>query len=238
MPTAAVGRMKQEQRQLGRKEAQTELEAKAKAAGFSSVDEMITAAQASKSGGGQRQPGGNGNGGNGQRNGNGNRDRGNGQQAQPQNGNRRVDHKTQQNVDRERRQRIVAERKAKEAQSERDAESARFSLERSAWGKGIRDTDYAITLLTRHVENLSDEELGKFDEGTYFDGLRKTHAYLFGETVVPATTGVGGAGAPTPPPADQAQRSGAAGQKPVREMNKQEYEAHLRKSGYTPPSMT
>lgn len=232
MPTAAVGRMKQEQRALGKKEAQADLDAKAKAAGFSSLDEALSAAAEHKKRGSIQQPR------NDQRNQNGRPANGNGASngaPNPNGGNRR-DNKTQQVLERERRQRIHAERKAKEAQANMDAESARFSLERSAWGKGIRDTDYAITLLTRHCEGLTDDDLNKFDEALYFDGLRKTHPFLFGEVNVPANSGVGGNGAPPPPDPAAAARGSGAGAPDVRKMNKVEYDAHLRAKGYTPPS--
>lgn len=239
VPTAAMARIKAEERQKGKREAMADLEGKFKAAGFSSIDEALSKlAQVSK--------GGSGNGGNGgqQRNGGARQQGANGQAQQPNgaggNGQRndRRDRKSQEQLERERRQRIKAERSAKASQARLDAEQGRMSLERVATKNGIVDPDYAITLLTRHLEGKSEEELRTFDEAAYFNGLRKTHSYLFGETTVPASTGIGGNGSPhAPKPHEVTQQNGQNGALDARTMTQEQYEKHLRSKGLTPPQL-
>ena len=167
----------------------------------------------------------------------------NGQAAPPQNGQpqgqpaaRNHDRRAAGSDDRrvqqlEREKRASEEKAAKEAKArrraerERDAIEARSNLERIAGGVGIKKLSQAILLYEEHCRGKSEEELGKMDEVKFFEGLRSTDPYLFGETVVPATTGTAGAppGSHVPPPSATAAAAGAAGAVDVSKMDKRQY---------------
>lgn len=115
-----------------------------------------------------------------------------------------------------------------------DLESER-ELMRTGFEEGLKDVDYAIRLLQQHVARLPPEHVAKFDERAYFKGLRKTHPYLFGETVQPVTTGAGPGGAPpAPKPGQVAAANGANGAVDTRAMSPQQFQEHLRKRGIQP----
>ena len=136
-------------------------------------------------------------------------------------------------------QRLLDEQKRRRrAERERDATEARSNLERIASRCGVKDVDYAIHLYTQACQGKSEEELGKMNEEEFFKGLRHGHAYIFGETVVPATTGTAGVvpGSHVPPStAGTSAAAGAAGTIDVTKMNKQEYREYKRSRGYDRP---
>ena len=118
------------------------------------------------------------------------------------------------------------------ARSEVDAVRAEMHLRTIAAGVGVQDIDYAIMLLTREVEQLTPEQAATFDERAYFDGLRRTKPLLFGETVQPATTGVGGGSAPKPPqPGQAASQQAQVGKIDARKMDPKAYQELLRARG-------
>lgn len=123
-------------------------------------------------------------------------------------------------------------RQRKELQRALDAKDAEMSLREIAVSKGIRDIDYAVRLLTRHLEGQDEKALEAFDEAKFFDDLRGTHPYLFGEVTRPATTGTGAGNAPPPPkPGGAAQAQSQGNQIDARKMSREEYQEHLRKRG-------
>ena len=125
--------------------------------------------------------------------------------------------------------------KAREAQAEADAVRAEMHLRTIAASVGVQDIDYAITLFSREVERLTPEQAEKFDEKVYFETLRKTKPLLFGEAVVPATTGTGMGGAPTPPkPGAVAAQNGQNGRVDARKLDPRQYAAELAKRGINP----
>lgn len=222
IPQHAMKRIKEEERKRGAREAQ---EALAKELGFSSIEEMKTYRRehAQQSQRAQEQP-----------------QRTQGQQPQRDTRSERREQnrweRDRQRLDRERE--ALARKLAHEAQQRRalqqalDAKDAEMSLREVAVAKGIRDIDYAVRLLTRHLEGKEEAELQAFDEGKFFDDLRSTHPYLFGEVTKPATTGTGTGNAPPPPkPGTAAQTQAQSGQVDARKMTREEYNEHLRKKG-------
>lgn len=125
------------------------------------------------------------------------------------------------------------QQQAKAAKEEAEALRAEMYLRTMAAQKGVQDIDYAITLFSRAVENLSPEDAEKFDEAAFFDQLKASKPLLFGETVVPASTGTSpGSTTAAPPKAADVTRSVATGGKPdVKKMNAAEFAAELRKRG-------
>jgi hypothetical protein len=122
--------------------------------------------------------------------------------------------------------------KAREYQAEVDAVRAEMHLRTIASGAGVQDIDYAITLFSREVERLTPEQAATFDEKQFFEGLRKSKPLLFGESVVPANTGTGAGGAPTPPkPGAVAARNGQEGKFDARKANPRDLAAELARRG-------
>jgi hypothetical protein len=120
----------------------------------------------------------------------------------------------------------------KKARQERDAIEAEMIVRETAARKGIKDVDYALRLVTRELAGKTDEDVAKFDEAKFFDGLRETHPYLFGETTKPVTTGNGAGAAPPTPTPGAAQQSAAQGsQADARKMDQKQYQDHLRARG-------
>lgn len=129
------------------------------------------------------------------------------------------------------------QKRAKAAQDETDGVRAEMHLRTLAAGVGVQEIDYALQLFSREVERLTPEQAQTFDERAFFEGLRKSKPYLFGETVQPATTGTGVGGAPTPPRPNQvAAANGANGRVDVRKMNPQQLAVELAKRGINPLS--
>lgn len=118
------------------------------------------------------------------------------------------------------------------ARAEVDAIRAEMHLRTIAAGVGVQDVDYSIMLLTREVEKLTPEQAAQFDERAFFEGLRKTKPLLFGETVQPATTGVGGGAAPKPPqPGAAVSQQAQSGRVDARKMDPKAYQELLRARG-------
>ena len=131
----------------------------------------------------------------------------------------------------ERNRRKVSERR-------NDALQAQMELQRVAMLAGVTDVDYALRLAWREMDGKSMEELAKFDESAFFEGLRKSKPYIFGEIEVPATTGTAGNGSsevPEPPSSDEVTTQGANGQQfDAKNATQEEVDAQLRQLGISP----
>jgi hypothetical protein len=113
-----------------------------------------------------------------------------------------------------------------------------MALRETAVVKGVRDVDYALRLLQRELEGKDEQALATFDEGKFFENLRASHPYLYGETVVPATTGTGVGAAPSAPKAGAVQAAqGAAGNKDARSLSQDEFQKLLRARGFSSASL-
>lgn len=246
MPTAALGRLKQEARDRGKKEAMAELDKQAKAAGFDSLQAMFatTAAlvrgQQPKANGKPSQP-----------------PRPQAQvqptveeqyaapQQQPQRTNQqhgrswKEQRRHEQQLDRERKARdqerklrLMEEKRRKRVEHDREALEAEMYLREQAIMAGVKDVDYAVTLLRRSIDGKSEKELQSYDEQKFFSDLRERHPYLFGEVVRPVTTGTGAGNAPTaPPPGKVTQQTATSAQVDASKMNDKDFREHLRKRG-------
>lgn len=237
LPQHTLGKLKQEQRERGKREAMTELEAKFKAAGFSSLDDAIAAMAASRNTPAAAAPA---------------------EKpvaktktpepeltvddevqttAQPQAGSDQA--KQMQRLLRE-REKLAKQFAAEQAQRRKlqrqlEAKEAEFALRETAVGKGVKDVDYALRLIQRELEHKDEKALAAFDEAKFFDNLRSSHPYLFGEMVVPATTGTGVGAAPAAPKASTVQSAnGQAGKLNAREMSAEEFQKLVRSRGFSP----
>jgi len=244
MPTSALSRIKQEQRERGRKEAMAELEAKAKSAGFSSFEDMVAyntelrssankAVKAAKSVASNAAE----------------YDDSDEESATPEKPvapTNKHDRRAMAQYERDRqqwaiqmeqakRQRAHEEKKRRELQRQLDANEARSSLEKLAIRRGVQEVDFAMHLLQRELEGKTEKDLSEFDEGTFFDRLRESRPYLFGEVVRPATTGTGTGSAPSvPKPGQVAQTVATNGQFDARKASPTEFQTLLRKRGFNP----
>lgn len=246
IPTSAMKRIKDEEREKGRNDAINTL---AKDAGFGSPLELVQALSALKNGGGQQRPAAT-----------------TPQyqepapaQTQPQtpqqgqpneNGLNAEDLAASRNARREQgkyermisnltRERDTFAQKYQQASAQvktykdqLDSKDAEMSLREIAVQVGVTDVDYALRLYMRDVEGKSAEELSKLDERQYFEGLRKSKPYLFGEVVKPATTGPGPGGAPQPPkPGQVNQQNATNGQFDAKTATPQQIAERMRKMG-------
>lgn len=133
----------------------------------------------------------------------------------------------------------AAQRSKRDLQRQLDHKDAQMELQKEAYQAGLTDVDYGIRLLTRELAGKSVEEVAKFDRKKFFDDLRAQKPYLFGEKVVPATTGTNGSkgdgSQPATPDASKPVVDAAKGaQFDARTATKEQYEEHLRKLGLNP----
>jgi hypothetical protein len=221
---SAYRRLKDEARERGKRAANEEVNTALKAAGYSSMEELIRAAKAQKQH--VQQP---------DKHKEGDKNR----QQQPNKPNqqnlspRQVEQLNKQ-LEQERKEKADASRRARDLQRKLDATEAERVLEHVAFQVGIKDTDYAIRLLTRKCDAMTDDELKAFDERKFFEGLRTSHPYLFQEIVQAATTGTSGGNQPPPPNARTVTNATASnGQVDAMAMKPGEFLAHLRRRGLT-----
>lgn len=132
-----------------------------------------------------------------------------------------------------------ATQRNRDLQRQIDAQQAEMSLRESAVACGVKDVDYAMRLLTRHLEGKSEAEVDTFDEKKFFGDLRTSKPYLFGETVTPATTGNGGAapGGSAPQPGATTTAATTTAQVDARKMSREEFQNRLKKMGLNPPTV-
>jgi len=131
-------------------------------------------------------------------------------------------------------------RKNRDLQAKLDAKDAEMALRDECYGAGIKDVDYSIRLLTRVLEGKSEQEIAAFDRKAFYDGLKKDKPYLFGETVAPATTGTNGAVKPggtqvvAPTPGETQVIDAATRQFDARTAKPEDVQKRLRELGLNP----
>lgn len=113
-------------------------------------------------------------------------------------------------------------------------------LKLAAQAAGVIDTDYAVSVYTRAIQSMSEEELKGMDESKFFgETMRKTHPHLYAATERPINTGTkndpvvrqpatGGGG--DPPKTD------SNGKVDARKMTPQEFSELLQKRGISAPT--
>lgn len=132
-------------------------------------------------------------------------------------------------LERTKREKSHYEKKYRNTRQMYDNDQTKWLLEKSAMQVGIRDPEYAVRLLEQAVAGKDENDLKSFDERKYFEGLRGSHPYLFGEVVKPATTGT--AGGATPAPVKQAPPS-SNGSSDAMKLDPNEWHAMLRRRGW------
>lgn len=221
IPSDAMARIKQEEREKGRKLAEKELQSRAKAAGFESYEALIEAATSKK----QDPPA-----------------AGDPPATQSPAPSASAVRKFEQERKEWSQERARLNKKAnhehkrrRRAERERDRLQALMVLREAAVQVGIKDVDYAMHLLKEAHAGKTAAELEGFDEVSYFAGLKETHPHLFGVSKAPASTAPTGGKPPEKKP-EEKKPNGETKPKDARHMTRQEYEQHLRDKGITPPA--
>ena len=221
IPQNALGKLKQEQRERGKREALSEMEARFKAGGFTSLDEAIAqlaalrapppAPAAPQKTQTTSQP-----------------------QFDRQNDQALLESRKQMEALAKERERLAREL-AREQAAKRVLESGNLALQGEALlnvaavRHGAKDSEYAVELCRRHLATLDDADYETFDEDAFFADLRKEKPYLFGETVVFANTGVGVGDAPVAPNAGTVTEAhGQSGRVDARKLTSTEFQKLLR----------
>jgi hypothetical protein len=74
--------------------------------------------------------------------------------------------------------------------------------------------------------------VASFNQKKFFENLRGSHPYLFGDsTAVPITTGTGTSAPAAPAPGPIVKQNGEDGQVDVKKMNATQFQEHIRKMG-------
>lgn len=134
----------------------------------------------------------------------------------------------------------LLERKLRRERDEKLALKKDIELSRVAREQGIQDEEYALHMLRKHVRALDPTKAAKVDPAVYFQGLRKTHGFLFGEQVkvekTPASTSPAAKTTPAAPKAAEvAQSQSNEGQVDTTTMSKAEFDAYMAKKGIRNP---
>lgn len=163
-------------------------------------------------------------------------------QQPPNRDTRRVDQRVAQaneQVRKANKARANTDKRNKELERNLRAMEAETELKILAVRCGVRDVDYAISLIKRHTSSMTPEALEAFDEEKYFrEDLRKERPYLYGEEVRPADTtptsakpdAKPGEQPPTPPPPNPPP-NGQPGEVNVKDMTRAQFEEFLAKKG-------
>ncbi len=199
-------RIKEEQREKGRQLAIADLDSKARAAGFESHDDALKALAALKQKPTVQQPVNRPN-------------QSQGAHAMPTKPSKNEDvdqlraEKIRAEDDRktQRKQWRQANRQRQELEQQLAAKDAEMGLREECYRAGVKDVDYVIRLLTRELTGKTAEEINTFDRTKFYEATRKDKPYLFGETVVAATTGTGGEAAKKDGPSGVTAAAGASG---------------------------
>lgn len=231
-------RVKDEQRARGRREAIDELDAKARAAGFNSHDDALAALAAinrrpvqqqtiSQPQGAPTMP-----------------PKQKTQQTQDADRLRAENLRAQEDKAAERKKWRLENRRNRELQEQLKQKDAEIELREECYRAGVKDVDYVIRLLARELKGKTPEEINVYDRKAFYDRTRKDMPYLYGETVVAATTGTGGepvkiGDQATGAPATPAPGAGAVGEAQrkkfdARTAKPEEVQARLRELGLNP----
>jgi hypothetical protein len=231
MATSRMAQLKRDEREKGKRAALSALDNEAKELGYASHADMIQKLKAKKARGATppaaaREP----------------EDTDN--DTAPTNGSRRSSRadreiaRLQEQRRAANRARAASDRKARELERQREADRAEHELRIVAVQAGVKDVDYALSLLQRELANKTDTQLKEFDEEAFFKiDLRKKRPYLYETTEEPVTT--------SPTTSDKDKTLPKPGTPPVpsgdkkdaRSMTKQQFDEYLRTKNLTPPHL-
>jgi len=188
LPTSAFAKLKADAAEKGKKAALTEMQAKAKAFGFDSVDAMFQALETARTNTAVEAP---------------QETRQAAKPAQAQKpaqaaGNVSAEAlRIAKEMERARKEAEKASREARRYRQELEEYQATAEMREHLLRAGVReDVDYALDLMRRDINAKlqTDPELASYSTEEFLKGLRTNKPFLFGESRVAATTGTGGEG--------------------------------------------
>jgi hypothetical protein len=230
LPTSAFAKLKAEAAEKGRKGALSEVEQKAKAFGFDSVDAMFKALETSRSGASDENV----------------ETRPAQRQAQVQ------QHQAKQGsgkeavavealriakeLERARKESEKASREARRYRQQFEEYQAETEMKEVLLRAGVREeVDYALSLMRRDIQSKleTDPELAAYSTDEFLRSLRTNKPFLFGESRVAATTGTGGEGPQARPaaPGQAASTIAQAEQFDARKASPEQLKARLAQLG-------
>ncbi len=230
LPTSAFAKLKAEAAEKGRKGALSEVEQKAKAFGFDSVDAMFRALEASRSSASeevvetrpaQRQA------------------QVQQQQAKQGSGKEAVAVEAlriAKELERARKESEKASREARRYRQQFEEYQAETEMKEVLLRAGVREeVDYALSLMRRDIQSKleTDPELAAYSTDEFLRSLRTNKPFLFGESRVAATTGTGGEGPQARPaaPGQAASTIAQAEQFDARKASPEQLKARLAQLG-------
>jgi hypothetical protein len=230
LPTSAFAKLKAEAAEKGRKGALSEVEQKAKAFGFDSVDAMFKALETSRSGASdenvetrpaQRQA------------------QVQQQQAKQGSGKEAVAVEAlriAKELERARKESEKASREARRYRQQFEEYQAETEMKEVLLRAGVREeVDYALSLMRRDIQSKleTDPELAAYSTDEFLRSLRTNKPFLFGESRVAATTGTGGEGPQARPaaPGQAASTIAQAEQFDARKASPEQLKARLAQLG-------
>jgi hypothetical protein len=230
LPTSAFAKLKAEAAEKGRKGALSEVEQKAKAFGFDSVDAMFRALEASRSSASdevvetrpaQRQA------------------QVQQQQAKQGSGKEAVAVEAlriAKELERARKESEKASREARRYRQQFEEFQAETEMKEVLLRAGVREeVDYALSLMRRDIQSKleTDPELAAYSTDEFLRSLRTNKPFLFGESRVAATTGTGGEGPQARPaaPGQAASTIAQAEQFDARKASPEQLKARLAQLG-------
>lgn len=190
LPTSAFAKLKAEAAEKGKKAALTEMQAKAKAFGFDSVDAMFEALQTARGSASVETQ----------------QETRAAPKAAPaqlpkQSGSKDTVAaealRIAKEMERARKEAEKASREARRYRQELEEYQAQAEMKEVLLRAGVRDeVDYALTLMRKDIQTKleTDPELASYSTDEFLKVLRQTKPFLFGESRLPATTGTGGEG--------------------------------------------
>ena len=191
LPTSAFAKLKAEAAEKGRKGALSEVEQKAKAFGFDSVDAMFKALETSRSGASvdvaETRPA---------------QKQAPVQQQQTKQGGAKEAVAAEalriaKELERARKESEKASREARRYRQQLEEYQAESEMKEVLLRAGVREeVDYALALMRKDIQSKleTDPNLAAYSTEEFLRSLRNNKPFLFGESRVAATTGTGGEG--------------------------------------------
>lgn len=230
LPTSAFAKLKAEAAEKGKRAALSEVEQKAKAFGFSSVDEMFKALETSRSGASHEIA-----------------------ETKPAQKSAQVQQQAKQGgaskdavaaealriakeMERARKEAEKASREARRYRQQLEEYQAEAEMKEVLLRAGVREeVDYALTLMRKDIQAKleTDPELASYSTDEFLKTLRTSKPFLFGESRVAATTGTGGEGPQARPaaPGQAASTIAASEQFDARKATPEQLKARLAQLG-------
>jgi hypothetical protein len=228
LPTSAFAKLKADAAEKGKKAALTEMQAKAKAFGFDSVDAMFEALQTARTSTNvETQP----------------ETRAAPKATQAQKPAQAAGSSVSaealriaKEMERARKEAEKASREARRYRQELEEFQATAEMKEVLLRAGVReDVDYALDLMRRDINAKlqTDPELASYSTDEFLKSLRTNKPFLFGEARVAATTGTGGEGVQSRPlaPGQAAATTAQAEQFDARKASAEQIKARLAQLG-------